>query len=337
MPHTNPTVAEDFVLVENVADTSPLQDSPSASENTNCPDPTSSEGADCDFPISPTLDTVEGDVSVSSGDESEEVMLDVECFASMRPSDFPEEFIQNALIFPAEVLTEKQEDKAHEPATVLLGNAEVLFQCCLHFYDVYSKLGNDSFLDLIGKACRFKIENPVPIRRRVNQAINTLIEGRLASSGPHLASATNYEAQNLARLVDDYIFLDKPDSSEQLEKWHEDPRVRSLCHDWQRIMEVVEDPKSITGKEEIIHSDSYQLLADTCTDRSQRDKFVPRDSHRIAASHGSCMLFDAYNRLQTSVESGTLDEYERLKIRRALLFAKKTTQIIEHSLDYKYL
>ncbi|KAL1871085.1 hypothetical protein Daus18300_004830 [Diaporthe australafricana] len=312
MSHTNPTETEDFVLVENDAETPPLQDSPSDSDYAPCSETNNSVRADDDNSTSSGSDTVEGDVSMTSGDESEEVMLKIECFAPMRRSGFPEEFTKHALISPARAFGDGDEDPwAPEPATVLLGNAEVLFLACVHFEEFYSKLGNDSYLYLIGKACRLKIDDPVPIRRRVNQAINTLIEGRLASSGPHLASATNEQASNLAYMVDEYIAFDKPDPSELLEKWHEDWEVGQLWDEWQRLMEPLEDPEIF--------------------DRPRHDK------PSIAASRASTILLDTYTRLETCVESGTLHERDRLQIQRALDFAETTTKKIKYALDYKYL
>ncbi|KKY38977.1 hypothetical protein UCDDA912_g01009 [Diaporthe ampelina] len=342
MPPNDKSGWEDFVFVDDPLHFTSLKDLPIRNGTRKFPFETDYVTVDINSPITSTMPDV---LAASTPDEHEDALVQIEDFEPMRLNAFPEEITQVALMAPAPTEHETLEDDDSEPSSptkpqaLLVKNANLLFECFFHFKSLCPKIGRDSVLYMVGKACGLKPERSSTLQRHVGCTLDTLREARAAFLQTHknrfVPRAENDHARQLARLVNRYISFTpvEPDPRDVDKMWYKDPALESLWFEWQEILESkglrIKESQRWTGKDNTTYS--RVSLVDTRTVSVQNnDSAGPQRSSLVwEAVRAAGRLEGFLIRLEACGGPADLNETEKRLIRRALDRATRWTDQIK--------
>lgn len=238
MPPTDNSDPEDFVFVDDPVHVASLKDVPIRVGTRKSP-------------IEPDYVTVDVHNPIASAkprvlaDDHKQPMLHIEYFAPIPLGKIPQQITQVVLMAPAPTEDHVVEDEVSAPPSshaLLIKNVSMIFECFFHFQDVYAKIGRDSILYMVGKACELKAEGSSALRQHVGCILDTLREARVAflraNKGKLILKSGDLSASELAKLVDRYISFtpEEPEPRSVSKKWYKDPAVEALWLGWKEVL-----------------------------------------------------------------------------------------------------
>lgn len=249
---------DDFVLVDapvrNASSEDVIGESPFENDYVTVHANDLIEPATQDTPTAPPLPNFDKNV------------LKMEKFEPIFMRMFPKELKQVVLMAPLPTTDQALNDEINKPPRashhhkILINNAILLFQCFLHFMDLYPKIGRDFMVYTVARACEVDAEDIIILHQLVDRTIRMIARSRemflVMNQDFSLPNAEDSDVRELAWLADSYIYFLPPEEPHRVKKnWHEDEAVDTLWREWQDILKKkglrVNGDKINTGREDI--------------------------------------------------------------------------------------
>lgn len=252
MSPNDTTDSEDFVLVDRSAINPALRDVLNPSDTANSP-------VECDYDKIDFDDSENSPVkSKATEPEQSDVsqpMLHFDCFAPMPSSGFPHDLILHVGSVDDNGLM--RDDKGHgssslgTPPKTLIAYATLLFECALHFKDIHSRIAQDHFFYMIGQVCAsgLRTADAKFLTDYVGYTLDTFHMAReaflLKNAGKSSFTLERTAAEELAKLVDQYIANVNAGPQERMEDWGRDPLFKSLWFQWEDKLQDTASRRSL--------------------------------------------------------------------------------------------
>lgn len=162
---------------------------------------------------------------------------------------FPNQMKQVALMAPVPTADQALNDEVNgvpitfttfHPNKVFIKNAVLLFECFFHFKGLYPKIGRESMLYLVGKACQLNPEKSISLQELVARIFDALADSRemfmVLNQDFSVLDAEDYGVRELAWLAESYVYFQPEEPQQVSEEWYKDPAVDSLWNEWQDIL-----------------------------------------------------------------------------------------------------